>query len=141
MKTTRTDASVETFLSRIKDSRRREDCLTVARLMQRATGAQPRMWGTSIVGFGDYRYKYTSGREGDWFQVGFSPRKDSLTLYIVPGVERFPQLLKKLGKHTTGVSCLYIKQLDDVDLKVLEALVKESLKTFKASTTRRKAAS
>ena len=92
------------------------------------------MWGTSIVGFGRRQYKYTSGRTLEWFEVGFSPRKQDLTLYIMPGVERYPELMKKLGKHKTGRSCLYIKKLEDVDLPTLKQLIKQSVGDLAAWT-------
>lgn len=94
--------------------------------MQEVTGAEPRLWGSSIVGFGDYHYKYESGREGDWFVTGFSPRKQNLTLYIMAGFDNYDQLLSRLGKYKTGKSCLYINKLDDVDLDVLKELVAQS---------------
>ncbi|MEW6743484.1 MAG: DUF1801 domain-containing protein [Planctomycetota bacterium] len=132
MKTKPTGASVEAFLDRLTDEARREDCYALLKIMQQATKARPKMWGPSIVGFGDYHYKYASGREGDWFLVGFSPRKQDLTLYVMAGAERYPELLEKLGKHKTGKSCLYIKRLADIDLKVLSELIRRSLKDMKA---------
>jgi hypothetical protein len=100
-------------------------------MMKKATKAQPKMWGSSIIGFGDHHYKYDSGREGDWFRAGFSPRKDALTLYLISGLGWPDQrdLMSKLGKHKTGKGCLYIKQLSDVDVKVLERLIERSLKS------------
>ncbi|MDL1911866.1 DUF1801 domain-containing protein [Chloroflexi bacterium CFX6] len=127
LKTKVNKASVEKFIKDIRDERTREDCRRIVEIMQKATKAEPKMWGTSIVGFGSYHYKYASGREGDWFLVGFSPRKQNLTLYIMSGFEGYDSLLKKLGKHSTGKSCLYIKRLEDVDLKVLEELVAKSV--------------
>ncbi|MGD8700770.1 MAG: DUF1801 domain-containing protein, partial [Gemmatimonadales bacterium] len=91
------------------------------------TGEQPEMWGDSIVGFGTYRYEYESGRSGEWFLTGFSPRKANLTLYIMSGFSRYQELLRKLGKHKTGKSCLYINHLDDIDMKVLRRLIRESV--------------
>jgi hypothetical protein len=108
LKTKRTDQSVEAFLGSIADEKKRRDAFVILDIMQKATRAKPKMWGSSIVGFGDYHFKYESGREGDWFVAGFSPRKQSLTLYIVPGFEQYGALLKKLGKHKTGKSCLYV---------------------------------
>ena len=128
LKTKSTNASVSKFLASVKDAQRREDCLAVAKIMKKATGDDPKMWGPSIVGFGAMRYKYTSGRELDWFITGFSPRKNDLTLYIMPGVERFGDLLKSLGKYKTGKSCLYIKKLSDVNASVLRAIVDASVK-------------
>lgn len=122
LKTKPTSDSVERFLDAL-DEARRHDCQTLVRLMSKATGAAPRMWGANIVGFGDYHYKYETGREGDWFQVGFSPRARDLTLYLLPNLDRHQALLDKLGPHKTGKSCLYVKRLSDVDGKVLEKLI------------------
>ncbi|MCB0148089.1 MAG: DUF1801 domain-containing protein, partial [Caldilineaceae bacterium] len=108
-------------------------CRTLIAIMQEATGAAPRMWGESIVGFGHYHYKYASGREGDWFLTGFAPRKQNLTLYIMAGFDNYEALLSKLGKHSTGKSCLYVKRLADVDMPVLTELVVESVAHMKAS--------
>lgn len=127
LKTRPNDASVDDFLNGVADERKREDCRTLVRIMSDATGAEPRMWGDSIVGFGTYHYRYASGREGDWMQVGFSPRKQNLTLYIMSGFSRYEELMKSLGKHSTGKSCLYIKKLDDVDMTTLKKLVEESV--------------
>ncbi len=127
LKTTPTDKSVQAFLSAIADDERRQDCLTVLKIMKQATKAEPKMWGDSIVGFGSYHFKYASGREGDWFLTGFSPRKQALTLYIMAGFSRYDELLSRLGKYKTGKSCLYIKRLDDVDLAVLKELVGQSV--------------
>lgn len=126
-KTNATDESVAAFLAKIGDEQRRKDCLVVLDLMKQATAAEPKMWGSSIVGFGSYKYRYASGREGEWPIIGFSPRKNDLTLYIMPGFEVFETLLAKLGKHTTGKSCLYIKKLDDVDIPVLQRLILNSV--------------
>jgi len=114
-------------LNSISDEKRRQDCFTLLAIMQEVTKAPPRMWGDSIVGFGSYHFKYESGREGDWFQVGFSPRKQNLTLYIMLGFERYPELMKKLGKYKTGKSCLYINKTEDIDLSILRELVKLSV--------------
>ena len=127
LKTKATNASVDDFLAAIDDEQRRKDCLAVVKIMKKATGAKPKMWGPSIVGFGDYTYKYPNWRELDWFFTGFSPRKKDLTLYIMPGFDRYDDLLKALGKHSTGKSCLYIKRLADVDMKVLQTLVEDSV--------------
>src|SRR5688572_32795367 len=133
LKTKATTASVSDFLAAIEDDESREDCLAVMKIMKKATGAEPKMWGPSIVGFGDHRYKYESGRELDWFLTGFSPRKRELTLYIMPGFERYAELMSSLGKYKTGKSCLYIKSVADVDMKVLRTLVEESVKHMKKS--------
>jgi hypothetical protein len=140
LKTRATDASVSKFLAGVKDQKRREDCLTVAKMMQQVTNAPPKMWGSSIVGFGDYRYRYETGRELDWFLVGFSPRKEALTLYLMPGSPRYSEVLKTLGKYKTGKACLYIKNLDDVDQRALKTLVQESVKQVQTIARERKAA-
>jgi len=131
LKTKLNDASVTDFLNAIEDEEKRKDCFEIVKIMKQASKAEPRMWGPSIVGFGSYHYKYASGREADWMLVGFSPRKQNLTLYIMPGFARYGELLKKLGKYSTGSSCLYIKRLGDVDRKVLKELVSESVKVMK----------
>ena len=130
-KTTPNDQDVEQFLNSVEDERKRKDSFMILELMKQVTGIEPRMWGSSIVGFGSYHYKYESGREGDMILAGFSPRKQNLTLYNMGGFERYDDLLKKLGKHTTGKGCLYIKRLDDVDLPTLKSLIEESFKHVK----------
>jgi nucleoid DNA-binding protein len=125
-KTKETEASVDTFLANIKDDQKKADCLVLKSMMSRITDSPAKMWGASIVGFGTYHYKYDSGREGDFMKVGFSPRAQNVTVYIIAGFDRYEALMSKLGKHKTGKSCLYIKKLDDIDLDVLEELVKES---------------
>jgi len=127
LKTAPTDASVEAFLDSVEDEDRRRDCRAVLDLMKRCTGEEARMWGAAMVGFGSYHYKYASGREGDWFLTGFSPRKRNLTLYIMAGFSRYEELLGRLGKHKTGKSCLYLSRLSDVDLEVLEELIRQSV--------------
>lgn len=131
LKTKQTDASVEKFLSTVTDEWRRKECQTLVRLMKRATGAEPKMWGKDIVGFGSYHYVYSSGREGDWMMTGFSPRKQNLTVYVMPGLDDFAPLLKKLGRHSRGASCLYIRRLEDLDLKVLETVLKKAVAALK----------
>jgi len=128
MKTKPTETSVKDFLNQIPDEERREDCFAIAKLMQEITGNKPKMWGPSIVGFGSYRYKYASGREGDWPLTGFSPRKKDLTLYIMAGFDKYPELMKQLGKHSVGKSCLYIKRLSDIHIPTLKKLIKASVK-------------
>jgi hypothetical protein len=135
LKTRKTQASVSAFLDRLADSEQRRDCRTLLAMMQRATGVKPKMWGTSIVGFGDYHYKYASGREADWFVIGFSPRKRDLTLYIMSGIGPHAAHLRALGKHKTGVGCLYLKRLADVDPGILEKLIVDGVK--QAEATRR----
>lgn len=129
-KTKKTALSVEDFLGTLDDGRRTE-CEQIVKLMSSVTKQEPKMWGASIVGFGDYHYKYASGREGDWFLCGFSPRKANLTLYVMSGFDQFDDLMSKLGKYTTGSSCLYVKRLSDIDLKVLKTLLTESVKHVK----------
>ena len=133
LKTKKTEASVEDFLNKIKDEDTRQDCFEIAKMMKQVTRSEPKMWGSSIIGFGSRRLKYESGRELDWMVTGFSPRKANITLYIAGGIERQTTLLKKLGKHSTGKGCLYIKNLKDVDTKVLKELLSESVQTVKES--------
>jgi len=127
LKTKENDASVEAFLAKQGDDVA-ADCRTIVKMMMKATGEEPRMWGASIVGFGKYAYKGASGREGEWMVTGFSPRKANLSLYILSGLDGSGTMLSKLGKHTTGKGCLYIKRLSDVDLKVLEQLIVNGVK-------------
>lgn len=133
-KTKQNDASVKEFLASIKDEQRRKDAEAICDLMQEVTGEPPKMWGTSIVGFGSYHYKYASGREGDWMMIGFSPRKQALTLYIMDdySLKGYKPLLDRLGKHKTSKGCLYINRLDDVDTKVLRELIKTSFQRVKS---------
>jgi len=126
LKTTPTDADVDAFLAGIADEQKREDSRALCRMMAEETGEPPRMWGPSIVGFGSYRHVYASGREGDWMALGFSPRKQSLTLYLMDGFSGYGELLERLGKHSTGKSCLYVKRLADVDVDVLREMVRRS---------------
>ena len=133
LKTKKTDASVEDFFNAIKDEQTRQDCFEISKMMKQVTRSEPKMWGSSIVGFGSRRIKYASGRELDWMLTGFSPRKANITLYVLSGSEKQESLLKKLGNYTTGKGCLYIKKLKDVDTKVLKELVRESVKTMKES--------
>ena len=132
MKTKPTKESVKEFLNKIPDAERRADCFTVAKMMEEITGEKPTMWGPSIVGFGSYHYKYDSGREGDWMMTGFSPRKKDLTLYLMMGYEKHTELTEKLGKHSGGKSCLYIKRLSDIHIPTLKKLIKISVKDLKA---------
>jgi len=131
LKTKVNEASVEGFLNAVADDQTRKDCFEILKMMKQATKEEPKMWGASIVGFGSYHYKGASGREGDWMLIGFSPRKQNLTLYLMHGFDVHKDLLKKLGKHKTSMGCLYIKKLDDVDKKVLKELVTESVKRMK----------
>src|SRR3712207_263697 len=133
LKTQPTGQDVEQFLNGITDEQKRRDSFTILALMQEVTGAEPKMWGSSIVGFGDQHYKYASGREGDWFLTGFSPRKQNLTLYISGGFDRHAELLQALGKHSIGKGCLYIKRLADIDLAALKELVRQSVENTPGS--------
>ena len=130
-KTKATIKSISDFLNSIDDPGRKQDCLTVTALMEELSGSKPKMWGDSIVGFGDYHYKYASGREGDWFLVGFSPRKQNLTLYIMAYLEFYTDILEGLGKFRHRKGCLYIKKLEDIDLDVLKTLISTSIKRLK----------
>jgi hypothetical protein len=131
LKTQENDASVDDYLNSVEDEKKREASFKVKQLMEEVTGEEARMWGDSIVGFGHYRYKYASGREGEWMLVGFAPRKRNLTLYIMSGFDEYDALLGQLGKHSTGKSCLYINKLEDVDLDVLRDLVDKSVQHMK----------
>jgi len=130
-KTKPTDQSVDSFIKKTPDPQTREDCLTIAKLMKEATRCDPQMWGSAIVGFGTRRIQYAGGREGDWPLIAFSPRKQNLTLYIVTGSDSHTELLEKLGKHSVGGGCLYIKRLSDIDLPTLKKLIRESVKQKK----------
>jgi hypothetical protein len=136
-KTKPTAASVKDFLNQIPDEERRKDCFAVAKIMEEITGDKPKMWGPSIVGFGTYHYKYASGREGDWPVAAFSPRKRDLTLYIMIGFDKYPELMEKLGKHSTSKSCLYIKRLSDIHVPTLKKLIKTSVKQLQDYTMSR----
>lgn len=127
LKTKPNDQDVETFLNGVEDEQKRRACFIVKAIMEQASGAEAKMWGDSIVGFGTYRYKYASGREGEWMLTGFSPRKRNLTLYIMSGFDGYDGLLGNLGKYKTGKSCLYINKLEDIDLGVLTDLVQQSV--------------
>jgi hypothetical protein len=125
-KTKSTEQSVEEFINQIADEQMRQDCQSVSALMQEISGETPQMWGT-IVGFGSYHYKYESGREGDFFKMGFAPRKGKLTLYFSRHLEDQPEILDRLGKHSIGKSCLYLKKLSDIDVEALKELMKVNL--------------
>ena len=131
LKTKVTEQSVEDYLGKISDENVRNDCAALIKLMKKATGFPPKMWGTAIVGFGQYHYKYDSGREGDMCMIGFSPRKQNLTLYVKAGFPGQDDLVKKLGKHKAGKGCLYVKKLEDIDTDVLESLIKRSVDFLK----------
>jgi hypothetical protein len=121
------DASVNAFIDTVDDERKRADSHELIDLMRTITGQEPKLWGSSLVGFDSYHYRYASGREGDFFITGFSPRKTALAIYIIPGFDRYGEQLKRLGPHKTGKSCLYIKNLDVVDRAVLEEIIRDSV--------------
>jgi hypothetical protein len=127
LKTKPNDADVLAFLDQIEDEAKKADSLAILKMMQEATDEPAKMWGNSIIGFGQYHYKYASGREGDWFLTGFSPRKQQFSLYIMAGFDQYDDLLSQLGKYKTGKSCLYIKRLSDVNQSVLNKLIEASV--------------
>jgi len=135
LKTRKNKASVKKFLGAVEDESKRADCFELVEIMRDITGEEPAMWGTSIVGFGSYHYKYASGREGDWMLTGFAPRKQALTLYIMSGFSQYDELLEKLGKHKTGKSCLYVKRLDDLHLPTLKKLIRHSVRQKRAEAS------
>lgn len=125
-KTKETTASVEEFLNSVESDRKKKDSFEILEMMKEITGLEPKMWGKSLIGFGNYHYKYESGREGDWFRVGFSPRKANISLYLIYGFTKYEELINKLGKHKTGKGCLYVNKLDDIDRDVLKELIETS---------------
>jgi hypothetical protein len=133
LKTKKTDASVQAFLDAVEHPTRREDSFAVLDMMREITGHEPAMWGSSIVGFDTYHYKYASGQEGEWPVVGFAPRKRNLTLYMMSGFDQYDALLAKLGKYKTGKSCLYINKLADVDQDTLRELIRQSVDHVRAT--------
>ena len=135
LKTKENDGDVVAFLNAVPDAGKRADALRVMAIMREVTGEEPRLWGDSIVGYGHYHYKYASGREGDWFLAGFSPRKANLTLYITSGFEQFEELRARLGKHTIGKSCLYVKRLSDLDEATLRELIGRSVEHMRATNS------
>ena len=132
IKTQKNDVDVLTFLESVNDEIKRKDAMTLLAMMKKITRQEPKMWGSSIVGFGSFHYKSErSKQEGDWFMTGFSPRKQNLTVYIIPGFAKYETLMKKLGKFKTSVSCLYINKLADVDSKILIELITVAYKDMK----------
>lgn len=127
LKTQANDGNIEEFLNNIEPTTRQHDARLVLSIMREVTGEDPKMWGTSIVGFGQYHYRYESGREGEWFRMGFSPRKQNLTLYIMNGFQEYSEILARLGKYKTGKACLYINKLVDIDIAVFRELIEHSL--------------
>ncbi|MFV1883739.1 MAG: DUF1801 domain-containing protein [Balneola sp.] len=134
-KTLPTELSVSDYLNSIEDARRKEDCWYIHDLMKKITGKEAKMWGTSMIGFGSYHYKYESGREGIMLSTGFSNRKNAITMYIMDGFKKHEELLKKIGTHKTGKSCFYIKQLSDIDIDILSLVISESLKAVEKKYT------
>ena len=130
-KTVETDNSVENFINAVENEQKRKDSWDVIALMSEITGKEPKMWGCSLVGFGQYHYKYESGREGDSFITGFSPRKSALTIYIMPGFKSYEKQMTILGPHKTGKSCLYLKNLEEVDRDVLKEIIRDSVKVMR----------
>ncbi|MEM8987975.1 MAG: DUF1801 domain-containing protein [Pseudomonadota bacterium] len=127
LKTRPGDADVDAFLTSVEDDQRRKDSFAMHEMMTRLSGEDPKIWGGGMVGYGSYTYDNVSGRGGEWFLTGFAPRKQALTIYIMDGFSDHETLMEKLGKYKIGKSCLYVKKLDDIDMKVLERLVKKSL--------------
>lgn len=134
-KTVPSELSVSDYLNAIENPQRKKDCETILELMRKISGKKPRMWGTSIIGFGTYQYKYESGREGIMLTTGFSNRKQAITLYIMDGFKRNKELLEKIGPHKTGKSCFYIKRLSDIDIDILSLVISESLKAVEKKYT------
>ena len=126
-KTVATAKRVDKFIDAVENPQKQRDCQEMIALMREVTGHEPRMWGSSMVGFGTYHYRYASGREGEFFLTGFSPRKSALTIYVMPGFDRYEKPLQKLGPHKTGKSCLYVKSLDVIDRGVLEGIIRDSV--------------
>jgi len=133
LKTKPNDQSMEDFLNKVPDEKKRQDSFAILELMKQVTGDKPIMWGDSIIGFGTYKYKYASGRQGEWPVTGFSPRKQNLTIYIMSGFDEYDDLLTQLGKHSTGKSCLYIKKMEDIDQDVLRELISKSVEHMAAT--------
>lgn len=132
LKTKKNKESVVDFLNSVENEKRKNDSFIILEIMKKITGETPFMWGDSIIGFGDYHYKYASGHDASWFLVGFSPRKQNLTLYIMSGFTKYATLLNKLGKHKTGKSCLYINKLEDIKIEILENIIVESMEAIKS---------
>jgi Domain of unknown function (DU1801) len=135
LKTKVNEGNVDAFIESIEKENIRQDCVRIMEIMREITQSEPKMWGGSIVGFGNYHYKYASGREGDWFIAGFSPRKQNITMYIIAGFTNYEEILNRLGKYKTGKSCLYINKLSDIDLNVLQELVRASVEHLQQGGT------
>jgi len=130
-KTKITNINPEDILDAIEDDQKRQECFQILKLMKKITREKPKIWGDSLIGFGKYHYKYESGREGDFFLTGFSPRKQNISVYIMAGFDNFPEIMKNLGKYKTSVSCLYIKKLEDIEFKLLGELIEKSVEVMK----------
>lgn len=131
LKTKKNNASVIDFINLVEKEQKRKECFQLLKLFETVTKEKASMWGSSIIGFGEYKYKYESGREGDWFFAGFSPRKQNIVIYIIAGFTDYESLMQQLGKYKTGSSCLYINKLADIDLKVLKLLIEKSFAFMK----------
>ena len=127
LKTKQNEKSVDEFINKIEDLEKKKSSRQILEILKDISKKKAKMWGDSIIGFGKYHYKYASGREGDWMRIGFSPRKQYLTLYIIDGFDKHRELMENLGKYKTGKSCLYIKKLEDIDIDILKELMKKSL--------------
>ena len=136
LKTKPTDQNVEEYINKVENPTKREDSLKILEIMKEISNEEPVMWGDSIIGFGSYHYKYKTGREGDWFIIGFAPRKQNLSIYIMSGFDRYDELLDKLGKYKTGKSCLYINKLKDVDVSILKEIMGQSIEFVKKGDIR-----
>ena len=128
LKTKKNESNVEDFLNTISEEQKRNDSFTILNLMKKASKAEPKMWGSSIIGFGDIHYKHASGQEGDWFKIGFSPRKQNLTLYVGCSSPEVQKLMPNLGKYKIGKGCMYISKISDVDLRLLKEIINVSVK-------------
>jgi hypothetical protein len=136
LKTEKTKSSVKDFLITVKEDQKRGDSFTILEMMQKATGEEPKMWGSAIIGFGDITFKYENGRENGWFKIGFSPRKQSLALYGLLNSDVKREMLQKLGKHSTGKGCLYFNNLKDIDVEVLEQIIVKANKWYEIQTAK-----
>lgn len=134
LKTQPNSDDIAGFINQIKERTKREDSYVLMQIMEEVTGESAVMWGSSIIGFGKYHYRYESGREGDWFLTGFSPRKQALSIYIMGGFSRYEELMNGLGKYKTGKGCLYVKKLSDIDLDSLKDLITESINYLKTKS-------
>jgi hypothetical protein len=134
-KTQPTKESVSSYLNKIQDKQVRDDCFAILEMMQEVSNYEPVMWGSAIIGFGKYHYVYASGREGDWPPIGFSPRKQNISLYLMYGLNKVKDELSKLGKYTTGKGCLYIKSLSDVNQEVLKTIIDKAFEEAQKANT------